>query len=302
MQATTYESTRDHQWAAQHDALFAAHGAAVDISVSGLAQANKTRPIEPYFVLMQQVLPTVAQLPHRRLRALDKTTWQGITDLLKRTDIFDATTLSLPPKLADWAPAPADDQAAVKLQMKIDGASGHMKQILLTPATGNDSRYFDPLLGDLEAQEGKIFLFDAGYWHLETYQDIMQSGHDFVTKRAGRITPRIADERDLPQGDTASGYTVLQDAIVYLDDDEQTPYRMLRVRLTNDEEITLITSLLKRDADDICLLYRYRWTIEIVFRWLKQTLTSGGNLSSGKMSEKKASRAKSNLTYRDRRG
>jgi len=273
MQATAYESTRDHQWAAQHDALFAAHGAAVDISVSGLAQANKTRPIEPYFVLMQQVLSRVAQLPHRRLRALDKTTWQGITDLLKRTDIFDATTLSLPPKLADWSPAPADDQAAVKLQMKIDGTSGHMKQILLTPATGNDSRYFASLLGDLEAQQGQIFLFDAGYWRLETYQDMVQAGHNFVTKRAGQITPRIVEERDLPEGDTASGYTVLQDAIVQLDDDEQTSYRMLRVRLTNDEQITLITSLLQRDADDICLLYRYRWTIEIVFRWLKQTLS-----------------------------
>ena len=130
-----------------------------------------------------------------------------------------------------------------------------------------------PLLGDLEAQQEQIFLFDAGYWRLETYQDMVRAGHDFVTKRAGQITPRIVKERDLPEGDTVSGYTVLQDAIVHLDDDEQTSYRMLRVRLTSNEEITLITSLLERDADDICLLYRYRWTIEIVFRWLKQTLS-----------------------------
>ena len=34
----------------------------------------------------------------------------------------------------------------------------------------------------------------------------------------------------------------------------------------------LITSLLDLSADQICLLYRYRWTIEIVFRWLRQTL------------------------------
>ena len=25
-------------------------------------------------------------------------------------------------------------------------------------------------------------------------------------------------------------------------------------------------------ADDICLLHRYRWTIEVLFRWLRQTL------------------------------
>ncbi len=47
---------------------------------------------------------------------------------------------------------------------------------------------------------------------------------------------------------------------------------MLKVRQTNGQVITLITSLLSAPADQICLLYRYRWTIEIVFRWLRQTL------------------------------
>jgi IS4 transposase len=36
--------------------------------------------------------------------------------------------------------------------------------------------------------------------------------------------------------------------------------------------ITLLSSLIDAPADHICLLYRYRWTIEIVFRWLRQTL------------------------------
>ena len=47
---------------------------------------------------------------------------------------------------------------------------------------------------------------------------------------------------------------------------------MLKVRQTNGHEITLLTSLVGLSADEICLLYRYRWTIEIVFRWLRQTL------------------------------
>jgi hypothetical protein len=50
-------------------------------------------------VLLQQVMDTVARLPHRKLRALDKETWQGITHLLQRVELFDATTLSLPPKV-----------------------------------------------------------------------------------------------------------------------------------------------------------------------------------------------------------
>ncbi len=56
MQMTAYTSTRDHQWAAQHDPLFAACGADVEINVSGLAQANKQRPLAPMIGLLQQVM------------------------------------------------------------------------------------------------------------------------------------------------------------------------------------------------------------------------------------------------------
>jgi len=283
LQATAYESVRDHQWAAQHDPLFAANGAAVQISVSGLAQANRNRPLEPYLVCMQQVMDVVARLPHRKLRALDKETWQGITHLLKRTDIFDATTLSLPPQLADWAKGMAGQKegaAEMKLQMKLAGHSGAIKQLLFTPAPGSDSPYFEGLLGDLKAQSEVIFLFDGGYWRLETYQQIVESDNHFVTKRAGNIQPHVVEELALPQHPLASGYTVLRDALVYLGDDQSQHYRMLEVKLTNGEQITLITSLLEAPADQICLLYRYRWTVEIVFRWLRQTLQLDDHLTS----------------------
>ena len=273
LQATAYQSTRDQQWAAANDPLFAACGAAVEISVSGLAQANRNRPLEPYVVLMQQVLDAVAHLPYRKLRALDKETWQGLTALLQRVELFDATTLTLPPKLAKWAKGVgrSETSAGLKLQLKLAGDSGAVKQLLLTPATGNDSPYFDDLLGDLEGQAGLIFVFDGGYWRLETYQEIVSQGHDFVTKRAGNLKPQVIEQLPLPQQPLASGYTVLEDALVHLGQQQQT-YRMLKVRLTNDQIITLITSLLFAPADQICLLYRYRWTIEIVFRWLRQTL------------------------------
>lgn len=283
LQATAYESARDHQWAAAHDPLFATCGAAVQISVSGLAQANRNRPLEPYVVCLQQVMDAVARLPHRKLRALNKETWQGITHLLNRIDIFDATTLSLPPKLADWAKAMAgrkEDAAGLKLQLKLAGHSGAIKQIMVTPATGADSPYFDDLLGDLEAQSGVIFLFDGGYWHLDTYQQIVESGNHFVTKRAGNIQPQLVEQLPVPDEPLASGYTVLQDALVYLDDEQTHLYRQLEVRLTTGEQITLITSLLEASADQICLLYRYRWTVEIVFRWLRQTLQLDDHLTS----------------------
>jgi hypothetical protein len=272
MQATSYRSTRDYQWAAENDPLFAACGAKVEISVSGLAQANRNRPIEPLIVLMQNVMDAVARLPHRRLRALDKKTWRGIVDLLHRTDIFDATTLNLPPKLRDVAPGIQEGTAAVKMHLRIDGRRGDFKKILLTPAPGPDSPYMNALLGDLSQQEGQIFLFDGGYWKISTYRAILESGNHFVTRRGGNIKPHAVRQLPLPEEPLSSGYTVLEDTLVYLGDRQDTLYRMLRVRLTTNKEITILSSLINAPADHICLLYRYRWTIEIVFRWLRQTL------------------------------
>lgn len=272
MQATAYQSTRDHQWAAQHDPLFATCKADVEISVSGLAQANKQRPVAPLFVLLGQVLDAVADLPHRRLRALDKQTWSGIVRLLRRTDLFDATTLELPPKLRDWAPSTGAEGAALKMHLRVAADSGAVHQVLLSPAPGSDSPYFEDLLGDLEAHTDQIYVFDGGYWCISTYADIVDSGNHFVTKRAGNIQPQVLEERPLPEDPLSSGYEVLQDAVVSLGDDQEHPYRMLHVRLTTGEDIVLLTSLLDLPADHICLLYRYRWTIEIIFRWLKQRL------------------------------
>jgi hypothetical protein len=273
MQATAYESARDHQWAAENDPLFEANGAGVQISVSGLAQANKNRPIEPYMVLMQQVMEGVTQLPHRRLRQLDKETWQGITHLLKRVDMFDASVLKLPPQLAEWHPnVGRGETAAVKLQLKISGDTGAFKHIALSPATGSDSPYMAELLGDLDQQKENIFLFDGGYWSLDAYADIANSDNEFVTKRGGNIKPIIVQELPLPQEPLASEYTVIKDALVHLSDDPSLLYRMLEVELTSGKEITLLSSMVDAPADQICLLYRYRWTIEIVFRWLKQLL------------------------------
>jgi len=143
---------------------------------------------------MQAVMASVASLSHRKLRALDKETWQGLVQLLHRTDLFDATTLKLPPKLSKFAPGKHDGTAAMKMQLCINGESGAFKRIMFTPEPGNDSPYFDDMLGDLYEQQGRIYIYDAGYWKIDTYCDIADSGNDFVTKRAGKIKPHIIQE------------------------------------------------------------------------------------------------------------
>lgn len=269
LHTTKYTSARDLQWAMREDSLFEATAVHVEISVPGFTQANAQRPLEPYLVMLQQVMDAVARLPYRRLRRLDKKTWQSIVQLLKQVDLFDATQIPLPPSLAEWADT-APEKAAFKIQLRMS-ANGQFKHLLVTPASGNDNPYFEALL-DLQEGAGLIYAFDAGYFNIDVYHRIYDSANYFVTKLHKNIKPAIQRLRPVPEQAVADGYVVLADADVCLGGDENRWYRILRVKLTTGKEITILTNLLLLSAEQICLLYRYRWTIEIVFRWLKQTL------------------------------
>jgi hypothetical protein len=266
---TNYSSARDLQWAMREDSLFEATAVRVEISVPGFTQANARRSLEPYLVLLKQVMDAVARLPHRRLRRLGKKTWQSIVGLLNQVDLFDATQVSLPPSLAEWAET-APERAAFKIQLRM-GAHGQFKHLMVTPSSGNDNAYFETLL-DLQEQAGCIYVFDAGYFKIDIYHRINDSGNHFVTKLHKNIKPVIQRQRTVPDQAVAGGYVVLEDADVCLGDDETRWYRILQVRLPTGKVITVLTNLLLLSAEQICLLYRYRWTIEIVFRWLKQIL------------------------------
>lgn len=267
--ATDYASARDLQWAAENDILFESHQADFEISVPGFARANAERPLEPFLVMLQQVMDAVAQLPYRRLQGINKETWEAIVDLLSQVDLFDATQLELPPSLADWAQT-SNDEAGLKLQLKVDGLDGDFKQLMLTPPTGNDNPYFESLL-DLEEGARRIYVFDAGYFEIGQYHTISSSDNFFVTKLHRNIKPQTVCERPAPAELVADDYTVLEDRYVTLTGAERW-YRCLRIRLSTNQDITILTNLLWLSAEQICLLYRYRWKIEIIFRWLKSLL------------------------------
>jgi IS4 transposase len=86
----------------------------------------------------------------------------------------------------------------------------------------------------------------------------------------------VVSERPVaaPEGD---GFTIVDDAEVSLASkgDSKLPMRLRRLRLKRHEEggaITLLTNDLARSAVEIAALYKGRWQIELLFRWIKQHL------------------------------
>lgn len=270
LHASTYRSSRDLTWAAENDLLFKALGADFDISVSGFGQAMRGRPIEPYWHLLDRVMQAVAELPHQRLRGISSQNWKRITALFDQIDLFDATQVALPPSLCEWAQT-HPDKSSFKLQLKMSGLDGHFKEALVTKPSGNDNAHFEALLDLTQGAEG-LYLFDCGYFKIARYHEITRSGNYFVTKLHRNIKPRKLASPPVSDESNEAGYKVLSDDYVQLSGDDELWYRVLRVELSTGEEITILTNLLWVEAAQVCLLYRYRWSIEIVFRWLKDLL------------------------------
>jgi hypothetical protein len=289
LHTTAYESSRDLTWAAEEDLLFRALGADFDISVRGLGGAMADRPIDPFWQMFERVQTAVEELPRQRLHGISTGEWGEVVELFGAVDLFDATQIELPPTLADW-PDRSEEKSGFKLQLKLGGTDRQFKEALITKPDGNDNGYFDDLLdlseeGNEEGQSGReagdLYLFDCGYWSIDTYHQIEEAGDFFAAKLHGNIKPETACERPVPDRAAdpeanAADYRVLSDQYVRLWDDRtdrdggdpDRSCRVLTVEVSTEEKIQILTNLLWLDAEQICRLYRHRWSIEIVFRWL----------------------------------
>jgi Transposase DDE domain len=271
---TRYQTLSELQVALRDDPLFALAGARLEVSVSALAQLPDRRGSGAFQTLLSHVLAKLADLPHptRRGRALTTATLQSIQELLLTTHIVDSSTFALPPAVATWAKS-REDAAGFKLHLRLAAGYGGLAQIDFSPAREHDRPHLEPLIE--HAQAGDLFLFDRGYQDYTLFDRLTQKGIFFVSKlKRGHACAIVSQER-LEDRVTPSGYTLRSQLRVRLGGEQNrtaSEYRLLDVLTPEGKEATLVTNRWDLTPEQICGLYQYRWTIEIVFRWLKHTL------------------------------
>jgi hypothetical protein len=161
--------------------------------------------------------------------------------------------------------------------LRLRGGYGGIDRVILTAEHEHDAKRYKELLDLEQVQEegeGYIYLHDCGYRDLETYDEVVDSGNHFVTRLHGKTTMHHIEDLALPEERKLSnGYTLMRDHTVTLGKREsQHQYRVVDILDSKGKPITIVTSLLDLPVEHVCLLYFYRWTIEILFRWLKHTL------------------------------
>jgi putative transposase len=226
------------------------------IARSTLADANARRPVEVF----AETLTMVAGLADRSTRAEAK----------KMLRLIDSTPIPLG-KLFDWA----------KSNGRIRGMKAHvvydpgrdLPQILdITDANVNDAQ----IGRQIEIEAGLTYAFDKGYCHYRWWMAIHAAGAFFVTRPKTNMGLTVMAERQYgpSRGD---GFTVVSDEEVELSSkgDSKLPIPLRRIEILRDEDaktIIVITNDMKRSAVEIAQVYKFRWQIELLFRWLKQHL------------------------------
>jgi putative transposase len=124
-------------------------------------------------------------------------------------------------------------------------------------------------------QAGTTYVFDKGYCRFDWWQKISDSKAFFVTRPKTTMRLRKTRGRNIRKR-IGDGFKIIADDEVKLaskgDSRLPIPLRRIKVRRDTGGIMTLLTNDLTRTAIEIAALYKSRWQIELLFRWIKQHL------------------------------
>jgi hypothetical protein len=193
-------------------------------------------------------------------------------EVLRGLTAVDGSLLPALPKMA-WALWLDEQHRAAKLHLHFDVFKGVPCYATVTDGNGNEKKQLRAAL-----QPDRLYVIDRGYAEYQLFQDILDAKSSFIGRIRDNAVYQLVEERPLSEEARKAG--VVRDLVVWLGSDQsgevfKQPLRVVSVDTGKKDsngrpEILLLASdRLDLDAAWIALGYKFRWTVELFFRWFK---------------------------------
>ena len=183
--------------------------------------------------------------------------------------LIDATPIPLSSlhKWAEWN----GRTRGLKTHVTDDPEDDRPVHLEITAATVNDV-----VAGRRQPIEpGATYVFDKAYADYAWWRRLHEAGCGFVTRPKSNVPLRVLSERPVSEDDHQTA-AIESDSVVELASQQRLrlPISLRRIVLHREDGrlLTILSNDLERSAGAIAGLYRKRWQIELLFRWIKQHL------------------------------
>ncbi len=183
--------------------------------------------------------------------------------------VIDSTIIDLCLNLFPWARL-VKVRAALKLNIAMDLKGSLPSFFHISSGKTHDLEFLDIL----EYEHGAYYVMDRGYIDYGRLYKIHQAGAFFVTRAKHNFSFRrlYSNKVDKSSGVKCDQVVVLAGWRVAKD----YPEKLRRIKYFDDEtnrQYVFLTNDFVLDALTIAQLYKYRWQVELFFKWIKQHLS-----------------------------
>jgi len=191
---------------------------------------------------------------------------------LRDLTAVDGSLLPALPKMA-WALWRDETHRAAKMHLAFEVLRGIPVGVTVTAGNASENDQLRALL-----QAGRLYVIDRGYAEYQLFQDILDAHSSFIGRLRDNAVWQVIEERPLSTAARAAGG--VSDRGVWLGGDQsgavfKQPLRVLEVRTGKadahgrPEVLLLATDRLDLEAELVALGYKFRWSVELFFRWFK---------------------------------
>lgn len=235
------------------------HCGIVGVRKSTLADANKNRTSSVF-----------KDIAHNLMHC-------GNKEARELIDIFDSTVITVSGRGSQWT---RDTQIVagqgLKVHVQYGPENGKIMDIQIGATNVNDITAAQTF----GLSEGKIYVYDKGYCDFNWWHKIHSAGAYFVTRIKSNAKYKVISSKEI---EPEEKQTILSDCVVTLCNKNprggkinllaDTQLRLVTaINPEDNKQYTFISNLLTAKARDIAAYYKERWSIELLFKWLKQNL------------------------------